>query len=243
MSNENQVLIIDAGNTVIKVASIVDGHVVHVTRFPSNEPDVFYKAMQDQQRSTVVLSSVLSPERTKELIHFFSDVFVVNHATPLPIHLEYETTHTLGIDRICNAVYAYSHSKTPFSVAIDIGTCIKFDLVNHAGSYLGGSISPGIELRYKSLNDYTDNLPLLHDRSRSNLVGTSTTKSIHSGVMNGMQAEIQGTIDRYQSQFEDLTFFVTGGDATFFDIVAKNDIFADENLTVKGLYEIYKHNA
>ena len=133
--------------------------------------------------------------------------------------------------------------KTENGLCIDIGTCIKFDLVTKKGHYKGGSISPGIDLRYKSLNDYTGKLPLLSNKSNTGLVGNDTETSIQSGVMNGMNAEIYGLIKMYSKQISDLTFFMTGGDARYFDFDSKNDIFADENLTLIGLYEVYKYNA
>ena len=132
--------------------------------------------------------------------------------------------------------------KTAFGVSIDIGTCIKFDLISKNDGYLGGSIAPGINLRYRSLNDYTGKLPLLFNKSATQLVGNDTNSSIQSGVLNGMNAEINGLIKMYTEQYSDLTFFMTGGDARYFDLDSKNDIFADENLTLIGLFEIYKHN-
>jgi len=74
-------------------------------------------------------------------------------------------------------------------------------------------------------------------------LGRNTNENIWSGVINGIQEEINGFIRRYESEYNDLTFFMTGGDAQYFDLHSKNDIFADENLTLIGLYEIYKHNA
>ena len=108
---------------------------------------------------------------------------------------------------------------------------------------MGGSIAPGIDLRYKSLNDYTGKLPLISNKLNTQLVGNDTKSSIHSGVINGINAEINGLIEMYSEQFSGLTFFMTGGDARYFDIDSKNDIFADENLTLIGLYEIYQQNA
>jgi type III pantothenate kinase len=133
--------------------------------------------------------------------------------------------------------------KTKYAVSIDVGTCIKFDLVSCEEGYLGGSISPGIRLRYQSLNDYTGKLPLLSNKTSVDIVGTDTELSMQSGVINGIKAEINGVMDQYRSQYSSLTFFMTGGDAKYFDIHTKNDIFADENLTLSGLYEIYKYNA
>ncbi len=108
---------------------------------------------------------------------------------------------------------------------------------------MGGTIAPGIDLRYKSLNAFTEKLPLLSNKSALPIVGKDTKTSMQSGVINGMRAEIEGLVSYYESQFQDLTFFMTGGDANFFDIQGKNDIFAVENLTLYGLFEIYKHNA
>ena len=134
-------------------------------------------------------------------------------------------------------------NKNHASVSIDIGTCIKFDFVDENGNYKGGSISPGIDLRYKTLNDYTGNLPLVNDKSKTELVGNSTINSIKSGVLNGIQAELNHFIYLYSKEYQDLTFFVTGGDAVYFDFPLKNNTFVDENLTLKGLYKIYVFNA
>ena len=93
------------------------------------------------------------------------------------------------------------------------------------------------------MNDYTANLPLLDTKDSCELIGKSTHESIHSGVMNGIKAEIDQLIERYREENKDLTFFVTGGDAQFFDFGGKNDIFVNENLTLIGLYQIYLFNA
>ena len=93
------------------------------------------------------------------------------------------------------------------------------------------------------MNDYTANLPLLDSKEATTLIGKSTHESIHSGVMNGVKAEIDQIIERYRQEIGGLTFFVTGGDAQFFDFGGKNDIFVNENLTLIGLYQIYLFNA
>ncbi|MDX2361967.1 MAG: type III pantothenate kinase [Crocinitomicaceae bacterium] len=242
MSDENQVLAIDAGNTSIKVGLFSNDELVEVRRFTITKLEELKTWLVTLDQSSSVLSSVLSTSDTKLVLALLVNPLIVDHQTKFPIELDYATPDTLGIDRICNAVYANKNSTSEYAVTIDIGTCIKFDLTNN-GKYVGGSIAPGIELRYKSLNDYTGNLPLLSNKTVENLVGNSTNTSIQAGVMNGIQAELQEMVQQYRSQFKDLTFFMTGGDASSFDIHSKNDIFADENLTLKGLYEIHKHNA
>lgn len=243
MTNQSTVLVLDAGNTSVKVGIFKDGELSSVQRFESKQLDMI-KIFADQfQNAQCVLSSVLSEEDTNRIASFFKNSLIIRHNTPIPLKFAYKTPQTLGIDRICNAVAISQLSQKKSAVCVDIGTCIKFDLVDADGVYQGGSIAPGIHLRYKSLNDYTANLPLLSTTNTSSLVGQSTAESIQSGVLNGIQSEINDLIDRYSKEFGDLTFFMTGGDAQFFDIPRKNNIFVDENLTLKGLYQIYLFNA
>jgi type III pantothenate kinase len=121
---------------------------------------------------------------------------------------------------------------------VDAGTCIKFDLINANSEYCGGSISPGIALRYRSLNEHTANLPLLSPAAWE-LLGVSTEKSLHSGVMGSVVAEITWRLQEYRNLYETLTVYLTGGDAHYFDMGQKNSIFVDENLTLKGIYALY----
>ncbi|MBL1281395.1 MAG: type III pantothenate kinase [Fluviicola sp.] len=240
MSIENQVLVIDAGNTIIKIARFINGVLATVERTTLPEFENFIK---ENEISEAVISSVLSEKETATITQYFKSPLLVSNQSKLPISLNYHSPETLGIDRICNAVYASKQIEKGFALTIDIGTCIKFDLVKANGEYLGGSISPGLALRYKSLHDYTSELPLISEKSKTELLGKDTNSSIHSGVINGINAEIYRLMEQYSAQFEDLTFFVTGGDARCFDIHSKNDIFAVENLTLLGLYEIYVFNA
>ena len=240
MGTESNMLVIDAGNTSVKVAQFKGDNLVSVTPYALEEMKVKFG---NDTKTTTVISSVLSAEKTAQIVELFENSTLITSSTSLPLNLEYTTKNTLGIDRICNAVFAATASTSDHAVVIDIGTCVKFDLIHKEKGYLGGSISPGIDLRYKSLNDYTGNLPLLSDRTSLPLLGTDTNTSIQSGVINGLKGELLEFMSQYKSEFKDLTFFVTGGDARYFDLDAKNDIFADRNLTIKGLYEIYKFNA
>ena len=242
MENYRLVTIIDAGNTSIKVARFEDKTLLSVDRFSSSEP-VNSWTKKISKKGDFAISSVLSEEKTQEIIAHFDDIMVLTPQTPVPINVNYGTTNTLGMDRLCNAVYLHSVITSEYAVCIDLGTCFKFDILHKSEGYMGGSISPGIRLRYQSLNDYTGKLPLLTNKSVIDFVGIDTETSIQSGVMNGAKAEVMGFIAYYREQYPGLTFFMTGGDLKHFDIHPKNDIFADENLTLKGLHEIYRHNA
>lgn len=239
---KNNLIIADAGNTAIKLALFHNDMLETVHRISYPQLDQWLLNNKDLSILTCVLSSVTDPSLDEKLRNFFSELIIIDDASIVPFKNEYHSPTTLGIDRICNAAAISMLAKGKNTVSIDIGTCLKFDFVDSNGHYLGGSISPGIKLRYKALNDYTANLPLLDPIDQTDLIGITTNGSIHSGVINGIQAEIEGIIRRYEIEHIDLTFFVTGGDAGNFDFDGKNNIFADGNLTLKGLYYIYKAN-
>ena len=242
MRTNSDLILLDAGNTHLKVACVLNGEIFDLDRISFGDKQLLEIYFQELKEIPKALTSVLSKEQTLTILSIAENCKVLNRNSELPISLDYHTPKTLGFDRICNASAISVLSKTKNTVSIDIGTCIKFDFVE-GKTYKGGSISPGIRLRYNSLNDYTANLPLLTDLNSTDLIGKSTTSSIHSGVTNGIQAEINGMIQLYEQEFDDLTFFMTGGDAQHFDFVGKNNIFANENLTLLGLYEIYQLNA
>jgi len=240
MKLKNQVVAIDAGNTSIKVGFFSDGDLKKVYRIDIKG---LKKVVSSIGATNAIVSSVLSKKKTDEILNLFESPIFLSNDTKLPIYIHYKTKNTLGVDRICNAVYAHSQLKKGIGVIIGVGTCIKFDVISKNGDYYGGSISPGIQLRYNSLNDYTGNLPRLEIKSQIEIVGVDTSTSIQSGVINGIQSEIKGFIDQYSNQFENLTFFITGGDAQYFEFHSKNSIFANENLTLLGLNNIYEYNA
>jgi len=190
----------------------------------------------------IALSSVLNSNFKEDFTNVQNPVFWVSHQVKLPFKINYLTPSTLGIDRICNV--AAISKINPFTprLVVDIGTCIKFDFLNAKNEYEGGSISPGLLLRFKALNLFTNNLPLYEASNDLSLIGNSTESAIQSGVQNGMKSEIIGLILEYKAKYTDLNVFVTGGDAHYFDLAQKNVIFADENLTLKGILEIYLLN-
>ncbi|PCI11679.1 MAG: hypothetical protein COB73_01450 [Flavobacteriaceae bacterium] len=98
-------------------------------------------------------------------------------------------------------------------------------------------------MRYKSLNEFTDKLPLLDPLSPKNIIGKSTEESIHSGIVNGVLAEINSIINQYKEQYKNLTVVLTGGDTNFLSERLKNSIFANPNFLLEGLNMILIYNS
>jgi type III pantothenate kinase len=238
MNSKIDLYIIDAGNSLLKLGVCIKGEIVSMSSFNS----LALLKQELEPHVPIALSSVLNSNFKEDLKNVQNPVFWVSHQVKLPFKINYLSPSTLGIDRICNV--AAISKLNPFTprLVIDIGTCIKFDFLNAENEYEGGSISPGLLLRFKALNLFTNNLPLYEASNEVSLIGNSTESAIQSGVQNGMKSEIIGLILEYKAKYTDLNVFVTGGDAHYFDLAQKNVIFADENLTLKGILEIYLLN-
>jgi type III pantothenate kinase len=232
--------VLDAGNTSVKIGLFKNGELKGVERFPTNDPSRWNDlATFIPAKASLAYCSVADAAFDAFIQEIAPQRIQINPNSPLPIANLYETPQSLGMDRLCNAVAIHSLKQTENAVAIDLGTCIKFDLVE-GDRYVGGSIAPGISLRYKSMHDYTAKLPLVELLVQESFTGTNTITSIAAGVIQGIDSELKGMMEKYRAKFgPDLTFFMTGGDVDYFDFEGKNGIFVDPNLTLKGVYEIY----
>lgn len=232
-------LIVDMGNTRLKYAVFQGDTIVS-----SGEGIAGVKKVIDTEEIVnSILASVAGEEKTREVLEILPNAIRVNNELQFPIRIAYKTPDTLGVDRIANAVAGVGLFPDKNVLVVDAGTCLKFDFVSDEGMYLGGAISPGLRMRFRAMNDYTANLPLIESWERRPLIGQTTEESLVSGALNGMQNEILATIKRYQELYTDLRIFVTGGDMKYFDFEVKNPIFAHENLTLLGLKLILEANA
>lgn len=241
----DQRLIIDWGNSRVKVAVFRNNEMLRQESLPEISPDWILKFAPEIHTMPALLCSVTS--KSKEVENWLGAhaawFHKLSHQSPLPIHMAYETPNTLGYDRLANAVAARQLAPSDHhALAIDVGTCLKFDFVHVKKGYLGGAISPGMRMRYRALHSDTHALPLLEEPEPTNFIGTTTEKSIHSGVINGMLAEIDGVIQRYQDEYFPISVFLTGGDAQMFEKALKNGIFAHYFLTLAGLNDILEFN-
>ena len=243
MNFNQRILVVDAGNTALKYAVFEGNTITEYGRIEKDNSKKLKDIFDHNNCSALAISSVRSFDFTKGLIETIEAKihFELNSLAKLPFKLNYLNPEKLGKDRLCNVAAVFTLMKTDYGLVVDIGTCIKFDLIGRKEGYLGGSISPGIQLRYNALNDYTDNLPRLTEKKEIIRTGNSTETSIISGVMFGTLCEINQMIAHYDQQYPSLTIFVTGGDSANFELVSKNDIFAHENLTLIGLYQLYNN--
>jgi len=162
--------------------------------------------------------------------------------TPLPIENLYRSKVTLGKDRLAAAVAAADRFPGKDILVISAGTCITYDFVNSGKEYLGGGISPGIQMRLQAMHTFTGKLPLISFKKNVPLIGNTTERSILSGVLHGAIAEIEGIAVHYKEQFPEVVIIISGGDAKYFDKRLKISIFAFPNIVIHGLYQILDFN-
>jgi len=237
-------LVIDIGNTKVKVAVFeLDTIITAVVCEEINLVKELKRISNQYAFKRSIVSSVkdINEEYLEEL-QKLPFLITLNTDTPLPFKNLYATPSTLGNDRIALAAAAVCIHTFKNTLVIDAGTCITYDFINAKNEYLGGAISPGIAMRYKSLHQYTGNLPLLSKNEEFNIIGTSTKSSIHSGIINGISCEIKGVIAQYKQDFGDLTIVLTGGDTKFLSKQLKNSIFAHQNFLLRGLNKILTFN-
>lgn len=238
----NKKLILDIGNTFTKYAVFNEEK---IESFQLLNDEDLKTELQSNTIEKAIISSVRTKAFTESVAKHLKNALILSSDTPLPVSIKYSTPETLGNDRIANVVGAWSENPGKNNLVIDAGTCLKFDFINEKNEYLGGSISPGLQMRFKALHTLTDNLPLIEDMNWEQLTGNSTKSSIQAGVIGGIVSEIEGLISKYASRYSDLKVFFTGGDSeTIVSLVRsqKNSIFADKFITLKGLNTILVYN-
>ena len=230
-------LIIDVGNTRVK-AAIFHGDVLqashHFLLKDFIEEVGEFAGLYPVKKAIISSVGRLSEEQARSVQLRFPTI-ILSYTTPLPFSNDYGTPHTLGVDRIALvAAFAKAYPKKN-GLIIDAGTCITYDFITAEGSHKGGAISPGLRLRYETLNNLTANLPLLEKQLPESIIGTTTNEAIHSGVVNGVLLEMDGAINHYKEHYNVEIVIITGGDAEFLAKRLKNSIFAHSKFLLEGL--------
>lgn len=234
---------LDVGNTRLKWA-VFQGRELIDNGVAVDEADAdLQHALRCHALNRVTIASVVNERDQFEGLLHGREVMFVDHHAELPIRNSYRTPETLGTDRLCGAIGAWSHFPSRPILLIDAGTCIKYEFVSENGVYEGGNISPGIRMRYHALHQQTSKLPLLDIEERvSGPLGKSTSEAIHLGVKQGVLFEIHGMIDTMMELHPDLKLVGTGGDLSLFVNDLKTPIFVDSLLVLRGINEVYLHN-
>ncbi len=238
-------LVVDIGNTRIKVAVVQGDEVLFSQAYASSEEALAgeWQVLFPTVEQAIVASTGESVEeivlslRAKGL-----KVLAMDSTTAVPIGNDYLTPATLGVDRLAAAVAAVEVMGCRDCLIVDFGTAITIDLVEN-GVFRGGNISPGMKTRFRSLHDYTHRLPECEPTDSLAVIGRSTREAIEQGVMQGIVNEIEGYICHFMQSNAKLSLIFTGGDAKYFVKRIKNAKFAKCDLVFCGLNRILEYNA
>jgi type III pantothenate kinase len=236
-------LCLDFGNTRLKWAIFSDGEMRNSGVLQEDGVDDLRKCIGNYKPDKSILSSVVDHSPTlEELLKANTRFHKLDHHSRVPITTPVGKPETIGADRLALVVAAAHYFPENNNLVIGLGSAVTYNFINRFHQFIGGSISPGMEMRFKALQTFTSKLPLVNPHWNFPLVGYDTKTNIQSGVIFGMAKEIDGVIEAYEERYENLHAVMTGGDAHYFIPYLKKKITNDPNLLFKGLYVISEYN-
>ncbi|MGV3529982.1 MAG: type III pantothenate kinase [Flavisolibacter sp.] len=239
----SKTLCLDFGNTRQKMALFHDGELKEVQVLNDHVPEI-ESYIQTHQPDAAILSSVIAHDSAvEELLSSHTKFHKLSNHSKLPFSIPVGKPETVGADRLAIAAATVFLFPNQNNLAIGLGSCITYNFINQQHELLGGSISPGMEMRFRSMHEYTAKLPLVEADWNVPLVGYDTKTNLQSGVVLGMAKEIDGMAEAYAERYGNFNVLLTGGDLPLFEPHLKSKIFADPHLIFKGLYAISQINA
>lgn len=236
-------LCFDFGNTRKKVAVFNGPEIRESEVMPDDSPETIQSLISRFRPDKSILSSVIDHNpAVEEILASASRFHKLSYLTRLAFTTPVGKPETIGADRLALAAASVHFYPATNNLVIGMGSCVTYNFINKYHEFVGGAISPGLEMRLKSLNYYTAKLPLVKADSNVPLIGYDTTTNILTGVVLGLAKEIDGFIDAYRERFRNFNVLLTGGDIVYLASHLKNKIFADPDLIFKGLYAISEVN-
>ena len=232
-------LCFDFGNTRLKAAVFHDDQYIETCMLQDESRASIEQVLNQYQPEHIILSSVIHHQQTTEdMLAHHCNFHKLSSKSNLPFTIPVGKPETVGSDRLALCAAATHLFPQKNNLAIGLGTCITYNFLNKNHQFMGGSISPGLEMRFRSMHAQTALLPLVQMEWNFPLIGYDTKTNLLSGVAWGMAKEIDGIIEAYEEKFNDFNVLLTGGDTLHFAPLLKKQIFADSNLIFKGLYAI-----
>jgi type III pantothenate kinase len=236
-------LCLDFGNTRLKAAVFHEEKILAQHILPNDDFEEINRIVLTHQPEFSILSSVVNHnQQIEELLRAHTRFHLLSSDSALPFTLSVGKPETMGSDRLAVAAAAVHLYPQQHNLVIVLGSCITYNFINKSAQFLGGSISPGMEMRFRCMHQYTAKLPLVKADWNVPLIGYDTATNLQSGVVLGMAKEIEGIIESYQRRYRNFNVLLTGGDIPFFEPHLKTQIFAIPDLSFKGLYAISKVN-
>jgi type III pantothenate kinase len=236
-------LCFDFGNTRKKVAVFNEDEIDKAIVLNDDTAETIQSLIDTYQPRKSILSSVIDHNTAiEELLAAKTKFHKLSHLTKLAFTSPVGKPETIGADRLALAAAAVHFYPKKNNLVIGMGSCVTYNFINKYHEFLGGAISPGMEMRLKAMHQFTAKLPLIKADSNVPLIGYDTNTNLLTGAVLGMAKEMDGFIDAYKERFGNFNVLLTGGDLVHLAYHLKNKIFADPDLIFKGLYAISEVN-
>jgi type III pantothenate kinase len=236
-------LCFDFGNTRLKAAFFQDAKLIEIFIFEKGSVEAIGSMLKNFDIQNTILSSVIDHDpEIENLLGSKTKFHKLNYLSTLPFTTPVGKPETIGADRLALSAAAVYFFPKQHNLVIGMGSCVTYNFINADHEFLGGGISPGMEMRMKALNQFTAKLPIVKPDGNVPLVGYDTLTNILSGVVLGLTNEIDGFINTYKERYGNFNVHLTGGDLVYLAPHLKNQIFADPELIFKGLYAISEVN-
>ncbi len=239
----NTTLCFDFGNTRLKCAVFNGKELKGVIALDDDNLVTIENIIAQYKPSRSILSSVINHNpQIEELLDAKTKFHKLTNQSKLPFTTPVGKPETIGADRLALVAAVVYFYPDQHNLIIGLGSCITYNFVNKFHEFLGGSISPGLEMRFKAMSHFTAMLPLVKADSNFPLIGYDTKTNLQSGAIMGMAKEMDGIINEYALRYGNFNVHLTGGDTLFFVPLLKNKIFANPHLIFNGLYALSETN-
>jgi type III pantothenate kinase len=213
-------LCLDFGNTRLKCGVFSDGKFIREIVLENDDPQTIRELADQNHADYSILSSVINHQiSTEEILREKTSFHKLDHLSKFPVTTPVGKPDTIGADRLALVAAAVDLFPGKNNLVIGLGSAVTYNFVNKYNEFLGGGISPGMEMRFKSLHEFTARLPLVKADWNFPLVGYDTRTNILSGVIIGMAKEIDGTIDAYAEKYGNFNVLLSGGDSSYLQIL------------------------
>jgi type III pantothenate kinase len=252
-------LVVDVGNTQTHFGAVRDGAIVEHWRFAterSSTSDELGAALHSllglrglgfQDVSAAALSSTvpeLAPQWASAARRYLGhEMLVVGPGVRTGMPIRIDTPRELGADRLVNAVAAWARFKRA-CIVVDFGTAINYDVVSDEGEYLGGIISPGIEISLEALAQRAAKLSQIELGEPRSVIGKTTVDAVRAGIVYGFAGQVDGIIGRLRAELGvRAPVIATGGLARHLVPAFTETVeTVDDLLTLEGLRLIWELN-
>jgi type III pantothenate kinase len=236
-------LCFDFGNTRKKAAVFQKKQIEQVVVLKDDSATTISGLLEKYKPQKSILSSVIEHNPAmEELLTAQTKFHKLSHLTRVSFTTPVGKPETIGADRLALTAAAVKFYPKKNNLVIGLGTCVTYNFINKYHEFIGGAISPGLEMRLKAMHHFTAKLPLVAADSNVPLMGYDTKTNLLTGAVLGLVKEIDGFIDAYQEKYRNFNVLLTGGDIVHLASHLKNKIFADPDLIFKGLYAISEVN-